>query len=181
MKSKYSFRVKRRRIVFSKGPIHLVDCDVQMSDGKILSRQVLEHPGAVVMVPEVRRGHYILIRQFRFAVRDWLWEWPAGGIEPGESVQKAAARELAEEIGMRPKRLKKIMEFYPTPGVSAEIMHLFLAKGLVPARAVCDEDEEIEAREFSLKEIEKMIKQGKIRDAKTILGFFYLSRNHSSF
>ena len=176
MKPKHSFLVKSRQVVFSKGPIHLVDCSVKMPSGKILSRQVLEHPGAVVIIPEVRRGRYILIRQFRFAARDWLWEWPAGGIEPGESIQKAASRELAEEIGMRPKRLKKILEFYPTPGVSAEVMHLFLAKDLVPAHAVCDEDEEIEKREFQLEDIGRMIRKGKIRDAKTILGFFYLKQ-----
>ena len=175
------YQVTKKKILFSKGPIHLVDCDIRMPGGGRLSRQILEHPGAVVMIPEVRRGHYILIRQFRFAVRAALWEWPAGGIEPGESIQKAAVRELAEEIGMKPKSLKKIMEFYPTPGVSGEIMHLFLAKNLVPSRAACDEDEEIETREFSLKEIEKMIKHGKIRDAKTILGFYYLNQARSSF
>lgn len=174
MKSKKNFKVKKRRVVFSKGPIHLVDCDVKMSDGKVLSRQILEHPGAVVIIPEVKPGRYILIRQFRFAAQDWLWEWPAGGLEPGESLKFAASRELTEEIGMKPKTLRQIVKFYPTPGISGEIMYLFLAKGLTPAYAICDEDEEIEVQEFSLKEIEKMIKIGKICDAKTILGFFYL-------
>lgn len=171
---KKRFHVKKRRVVFSKGPIHLVDCEVKMPSGRVLSRQVLEHPGAVVIIPEVKPGRYILIRQFRFAARDWLWEWPAGGIESGESLKKAASRELTEEIGQKPSTLRQLVKFYPTPGVSGEIMYLFLARGLKPEFAACDEDEEIEVKEFSLREIERMIQNGKICDAKTILGFFYL-------
>ncbi len=175
MKSqKRSFKVKKRRVVFSKGPIHLVDCQVRMPGGKTLSRQILEHPGAVVIIPKKGPDTYLLIRQFRFAARDWLWEVPAGGIEPGESTRQAAVRELIEETGTRPRHLKKLFHFFPTPGVSGEIMHLFLAEGLTPAYADCDEDEEIEKKEFSLKEIERMIRRGTICDAKTILSFFYL-------
>ncbi len=174
MKRKHKFQVRRRKVVFSKGPIHLVDCEVRMPDGKILSRQVLEHPGAVVIIPKIGPDRFILIRQFRFAARTWLWEFPAGGIEPGESLKKAASRELAEETGFHPKRLTKMLRFYPTPGVSGEIMYLFLAENLVPRSAVCDEDEDIEKAEFSLRQIESMIRKGKICDAKTILGFYLL-------
>ncbi len=174
MPSGKPFYVKSRKIIFSKGPIHLVDCDVKMPSGRLLSRQILEHPGAVVIIPETRPNHYLLIRQFRFAVRRWLWEWPAGGIEPGESLKKAAVRELMEETGFRPKHLKKMLTFFPTPGISGEIMYLYHAKGLVPAHALGDEDEEIQLREFKLSEIERMIRSRKIRDAKTILGFYYL-------
>lgn len=176
MKARQKFKVKKRKVVFSKGPIHLVDCEVQMPGGKVLSRQILEHPGAVVIIPEVKPGRYILIRQFRFAARNWLWEWPAGGLEPGESLKRAAARELTEEIGMKPKFLRQIVKFYPTPGISGEIMYLFLAQKLTRASALCDEDEEIEAKEFGIVEIERMIAKGQICDAKTILGFFYLKQ-----
>lgn len=176
MGSRKSFKVTAREVVFSKGPIHLVDCDVKMPSGRVLSRQIIEHPGAVVIIPEVRPGRYILIRQFRFAARDWLWEWPAGGIETRESLTQAASRELQEEIGMKPKTLRKLVEFYPTPGISGEIMYLYLAKSLKPSKAICDEDEEIEAREFDLAEIERMIERGAICDGKTILGFFYLKQ-----
>lgn len=114
MMKKKTFLVKTRSVVFSKGPIHLVDCQIRMPDGKMLSRQIIEHPGAVVIIPEYAPGKYLLIRQFRFAARSWLWEWPAGGIEPGESLKKAAVRELMEETGFRPARLRKLMDFYPT-------------------------------------------------------------------
>ena len=170
-------KVKKRKVIFSKGPIHLVDCDVLMPSGKSLSRQILEHPGAVVIIPKIGPGRYLLIRQFRFAAKDWLWEFPAGGVEPGESLKKAAGRELVEETSFRPRRLQKLFQFYQTPGISGEIMHLYLAEDLVPDYACGDEDEEIEVSQFSLKELEQMIKRGKICDAKTILGIFYLKLN----
>ncbi len=176
MKKKRKFTVKKRKVMFSKGPIHLVDCLVSTHGGPTLSRQILEHPGSVVIIPKVDKNKYILIRQFRFAARDWLWEWPAGGVEKGESLRYAAARELTEEIGYRPKKLKKIVSFFPSPGVSAEVMNVFLAEDLYPEQGEQDEDEDIECREFTLTEIGKMIKSGKISDAKTILGYFYLKR-----
>lgn len=180
--AKKGFSVKQRKVIFSKGPIHLVDCEVKMPSGNLLSRQIIEHPGAVVIIPEIRPSHYILIKQFRFAARDWLWEWPAGGIEPEEkkNLKAAACRELMEETGYRPKKLTKIVEFYPTPGISSERMYVYLAQNLAPETAEGDEDEEIIVKEFSLKEIERMIRTGKIQDAKTILGFFYLKSGKKS-
>lgn len=169
-----NYQVLKRRVIFSKGPIHLVDCEVQMPGGKVLSRQILEHPGAVVIIPKRGPDRYVLIRQFRFATQGWLWEFPAGGIEAGESLRQAAARELAEEVGLKPGKLKKLCQFFPTPGISGEIMYLYLAENLASSKAEKDEDEEIETAEFSLSAIGRMIKRGRIRDAKTILGYFYL-------
>lgn len=171
---KKKFRVTKRKVIFSQGFVRLVDCLVQMPSGKILSRQIMEHGGAVVIIPKAGPDRYILIRQFRFAAGDWLWEFPAGGIEPGEPMRRAAVRELAEETGFRPKRLKKLFQFFPTPGVSAEIMHLFLGEDLVPDLRDCDEDEEIEQEKFSLVQMERMVRTGKICDGKTILGILYL-------
>ncbi|MBI3316953.1 MAG: NUDIX hydrolase [Candidatus Omnitrophica bacterium] len=166
------FKILKRKVIFSKGPIHLVDCEIKMPGGNVLSRQILEHPGAVVIIPIPRKGRVLLIRQFRFAAKSWIWEFPAGGIEPGESIQKAATRELIEEIGMRPGKLTPVMKFYPTPGISGEIMYLFKAEKLSPAVGKPDEDEDIEVAEFSLTEVFRMIRKGKIIDAKTILGFW---------
>lgn len=154
-----------------------MDCKVRTPQGKILSRQILEHPGCVVIIPRTNAGKYILVRQYRFPLQKYLWEFPAGGREPGESFAEAARRELTEEIGMRPRRLKKITAFYPTPGVSGEAMHMFLATGLEPAFAPKDEDEEFEVKEFSLSQIGRMIHGGRIVDGKTIIGFFYLKNS----
>ncbi len=168
------FSVKSRRVIFSKGPIHLVDCDVQMPSGRCLSRQIIEHPGAVVIIPQIGPDRFVLIRQFRFAVREWLWEWPAGGVNPGESLRLAAKRELSEEAGYWPRRLRRLISFYPTPGISSEIMHLFLARDLILRKAQGDEDEEIEVGEFTKGQIRRMIRDRQICDGKTLLGFWML-------
>lgn len=170
-----SFKVTKRKVIFSKGPIHLVDCEVKLPGGQRLSRQILEHPGAVVILPQISKNRFCLIRQFRFAAKAWLWEFPAGGIEPGESLKQAASRELIEECGLKPALLKPLIRFYPTPGISGEIMYLFLASKLTPAYAQGDEDEVIEKGEFTLTQIAGMIQKGQILDAKTILGFYLLT------
>ncbi|MFA6601171.1 MAG: NUDIX hydrolase [Candidatus Omnitrophota bacterium] len=172
-----SFRVRRRKVVYSKGPIHLVDCDIRMPSGKTLSRQILEHSGAVVIVPRIAKDRYLLIRQFRFAANGWIWEFPAGGVEKGETLLRAAVRELTEETSYRPRKLRKLIWFYPTPGVSAEVMHIFLAEELVPATAPKDEDEELETHEFTLAQIGRMIRSGKIIDGKTIIGYYCLAHH----
>ncbi len=171
---KKQHKILRKKTIYSKGPICLVSCDFEMPDGRILSRQILEHPGCVVIIPKTASGRFILVRQYRFPLREHLWEFPAGGREEGESFAIAAKRELMEEIGMRPGKLQKVLEFFPTPGVSAEKMHVFLASKLHEAFAPKDDDEEFEVREFSLTEIGKMIRKKEIVDGKTLVGFFYL-------
>jgi len=174
--TKKSYHVFEKKVVFSKGPIRLVDCKVRTPHGKVLSRQILEHPGCVVIIPRDDKGRYLLVRQYRFPLERYLWEFPAGGREAGESFSHAAARELMEEVGMRPGKLRKVLEFYPTPGVSGEKMHVFLASGLTPAVAVKDEDEDFELGSFSLAQIGRMIRRGEIVDGKTLIGFFYLKK-----
>ncbi len=176
-KSQKTFQTIKKRVVFSKGAVKLVDCDIKTSAGKILSRQVIEHPGCVVMIPKTADGKYLLVRQYRFPLRKKIWEFPAGGREKNESFTAAAKRELMEEIAMRPRKLKKLFEFYPTPGISGEKMVMYLAENFTRARMPCDEDEDLEVREFSSPEIDKMIREKKIIDGKTLLGFFYLKIN----
>lgn len=174
--AKKRYRVLKKKIIFSRGPIHLVDCDIHTPHGKVLSRQILEHPGCVVIIPKTKTGKYILVRQYRFPLGKHLWEFPAGGRESGESFPAAAKRELMEEIGMCPGRLKKLTAFYPTPGVSAEKMHLFLAWELLPKIAEKDEDEEFEIGQFTLAQLGRMIARGQIVDGKTLIGFSCLQK-----
>ena len=169
-----AFRVIKRKLIFSKGPIRLLDCDIRMPGGRKLSRQVLGRTDAVVILPRIEKDRFILIRQFRFATGRWIWEFPAGGVDRGESLAAAARRELIEEVSRRPCKLTKLISYYPTPGVSGEVMHLYLAEKLVPATAEKDEDEELEVHEFRLREIGAMIRRGAIIDGKTVLGFYYL-------
>jgi ADP-ribose pyrophosphatase len=174
--TKKRYHVLKKKVIFSKGPIRLVDCDVHTPRGKVLSRQILEHPGCVVIIPKTKSGKYALVRQYRFPIGKYLWEFPAGGREPQESFAAAAKRELMEEIGMKPRRIKKLLEFYPTPGVSGEKMHLYLAWDLLPKEAEKDEDEEFEVGHFTLKELRRMILDGRIVDGKTVVGFYCVSK-----
>ncbi len=139
------------------------------------------------MVPFLDEDRIVLMRQYRYAANEALWELPAGTIEgreensrmiPVETPEQCAARELVEETGYEAKRLEKVCECYAMPGSSDEIIHLFLARELTRREQSLDIGEIIyEIRPFSSKEIEAMIAGGEIRDAKTLVGLFYaLSR-----
>lgn len=174
---KSSYRCLKKRVVFSKGPIHLVDWKVKLPNGKVIHRQVCEHPGSVVIVPRLAKDKYIMLRQYRFAISKAIWEFPAGGLESGEPIRLAASRELMEEAGYKPRKLTKLFSFYPTPGVSSELMHLFLAEDLVPFKMIGDEDESMTTHVMNSAKILKLIQNGSIVDAKTIAGFLYLRQN----
>ena len=148
---------------------------------RTFEHQVIRHPGAAVIVPLLDRNHVVLIRQFRTALKRVVWEFPAGTLEKGEAPLRCAKREIIEEIGYEAKRWKKLALFYPAPGISSEVMHLYLASRLEPRQIDHDTDEYLESKVVSLKQLRKMVLAGTIDDAKTILGFFYLmsDRNHS--
>jgi ADP-ribose pyrophosphatase len=134
--------------------------------------EVVRHPKSVVLVPMADPAHVILIRQYRFAVHQWLWELPAGSVDAGEEPEAAARRECHEEIGMIPQTLVRLGSFFPTPGYCDEEMIFFRLSGLEAARkaAAQDEDEEIEARTFTLADAREMIRRGEIIDMKTLVG-----------
>lgn len=142
--------------------------------GVEIRRCVVRHGGSAVMLPVDERGRVLLVRQFRLPVRKSLWELPAGRVDPGESLLTAARRELAEETGYRARRWKKLVQFYASPGYVSEKMTIFLATQLVEGDASPMEDENIECRWFTTRELERMIRTGKIVDAKTIIGILLL-------
>jgi ADP-ribose pyrophosphatase len=137
-------------------------------------REIVYHPGSVVLIPCLADGHVLLVRQYRHAARQSLWELPAGTLEPGEAPRHAAQRELAEETNFRARRLKLLCTFYPSPGILSEKMHLYQASGLVASRADADPDERIRVRRFSRAELRRMVRSGRIRDAKTLVGLLWL-------
>lgn len=144
------------------------------------TREVVCHPGSVVIVPHLPDGRLILVRQYRHAVQQSLWELVAGGIEPGETPRQSARRELLEETGYRARTLKPFLEFYPSPGILSEKMHLVEAWDLTPSQGKPDADERIETGFFTIHKIMNMIKSHEIRDAKTLVGILLLFGRQSA-
>ena len=147
--------------------------EVVEPSGLRATREVITHPGSVVVLPVLPDGRIVMIRQYRHATRQYLWELVAGRKEPEETPKQGAARELLEETGYRAKRFKVFLDVFPTPGFLEERMYLLLAEGLTAGEAQPEEDEKIEVRPFKLKELKQMIKSGRLRDAKSIAGILY--------
>ena len=151
--------------------------------GKTTTRGTIRHPGICVIAPFVDDDHIALMRQYRYAADDELWELPAGTLNGREENQRmiatetpeaCAERELSEETGYEAEVMEKVCECYAMPGISDEVIHVFFARGLKRHEQSLDEDEIInEIRVFSLSELEEMIERGEIRDAKTLVGLFY--------
>jgi ADP-ribose pyrophosphatase len=139
-------------------------------------REVITHPGSVVVLPILPDKRILLIRQYRHATRQYMWELVAGRIDAGEQPKEAAMREMIEETGYRAKKLRVFLDVFPTPGFLEERMYILLAEGLTAGEATPEEDERIEAKAFTSKEVEKMIEGNVIRDAKTIAGVLYYLR-----
>jgi ADP-ribose pyrophosphatase len=137
-----------------------------------IKRAIVQHGGSAVIMPVDERGRVLLVRQYRLPARRYLWELPAGRVDEGESVLKAARRELREETGYTAKSWKKLAAFFPSPGFLAEKMAIFLATGLTAGPPTPMEDERIETRWFAARELGAWIDAGKIIDAKTIIGYY---------
>ncbi|MBI4236238.1 MAG: NUDIX hydrolase [Chloroflexi bacterium] len=138
--------------------------------GRRTPRDVVEHPGAVVLVPVNAQGNVILVRQHRHAAGETLLELPAGTREPAEPPEETARRELQEETGYEAAELTPLGGFYSAPGFCTEYLHLFLARGLHQVGATPDADEEITIVPVPLSQIPDLIRRGEIRDAKSIAG-----------
>jgi ADP-ribose pyrophosphatase len=141
-----------------------------------IERAIVQHQGSAVIMPVDEDHRVLLVHQYRLPARSYLWELPAGRVDPGETPYRAARRELAEETGYRARKLEKLLEMYPSPGFLAEKMTIYLARGLRPGPATPMEDERIETRWFTEAELHKLIGAGKIPDAKTQLGFLTWQR-----
>lgn len=152
--------------LFSVTEDHAVD-----PSGFEIRRSIVQHKGSAVMMAVDNRKRILLVRQYRLPARSYLWELPAGKLDEGETALQAAKRELVEETGYRAKNWKKLAAFYPSPGYVAEKMTIFVASGLTEGKAAPMEDERIETRWFTAKEIEAGIRSGKIIDGKTMIGY----------
>jgi ADP-ribose pyrophosphatase len=139
--------------------------------GFTIKRAVVRHRGSAVMMAVDEKKRILLVRQYRLPAGKNLWELPAGSVDPGEKPLQTARRELIEETGYRARTWTKLASFWPSPGFLAEHMTIYLATGLTAGEATPMDDERIQARWFTSRELGEMIRAGKIEDAKTIIGF----------
>lgn len=145
---------------------------VRLPNGRDRWLEIVEHPGSVAIVPLITSSEVVLIRQYRHAAGGFIWEIPAGTLEEGEAPIVCARREIEEEIGFRARNMRRMLSIRPTPGFCNEVLHLFKATNLIPAKQKLDYDECIEKKIFKLDTAVEMITSGRIVDAKTIIGLF---------
>lgn len=172
-------QVSTRRVY--TGRILNLDVDtVRFPDGSEGELEMIRHPGAAAVVPLASDPTgpdpvVLMIRQYRYAAGGPLWEIPAGRLEPGEAPETCAHRELREEAGVTAGRLERLTTIWTTPGFTDEAIHLFLASDLAAATAAREPDEFIEAIPRPLSEVLAGIRDGEIRDSKTIVGILYVA------
>jgi ADP-ribose pyrophosphatase len=147
-----------------------------MPGGQTITRETIQHPGAVVILPLLDDGRVCLVRNYRLAVDATLIELPAGTLAPGERAEIAAPRELAEETGYNAGRMEALGQMLMSPGILNERMHVFVATSLAAGRAAPEADEEIESLLVSWDEALAMIDDGRIQDAKTIAALLLYDR-----
>ncbi len=150
--------------------VHLHVDTVLLPNGVTVDLEVIRHPGASAVVPLKDDGTVVLIRQFRHATGGYIYEIPAGKLNPGEDPLHCAERELEEEIGYCAKRFELLSSIYTAPGFTDEVIHIYRGTGLTKGRQNLDRDEVLEVVELPLRKAVDMVRLGEIRDAKTIVG-----------
>jgi ADP-ribose pyrophosphatase len=158
-------------------PVFRVTLDKAVNkEGFEIERCIVRHNGSAVMMAVDEKNRILLVRQYRLPAGQYMWELPAGKIDDGETAIKAAKRELIEETGVRAKKWKKLVSFYPSPGFVQEKMTVFLATDLKEGESEPMEDEQIETRWFTKKELKQAILTNEIIDGKTMIGYFYWTK-----
>ena len=165
-----------RRVIYRGRKIDLALQAVRLADGSTAEREVVVHRGAVALVPMVDAEHVCLVRNRRYAVDTTLLEVPAGTIDRGESPDETAARELTEETGYRAGRIVRVAEWFVSPGVMSERMFLYLCDELTPGPTRHQPDETLEPLIVAWAEAVRMVHDGRIEDAKTMLALLFCDR-----
>ena len=165
--------MSERPVLFQGKRFRVVRAEQTMPDGTLHFREIVEHPGAVAILPVVDDGRICLIENYRVAAGRGLYELPAGTLEPGEDPLAAAGRELAEETGYRAGRIELMARFFTSPGVLSEQMYLYLATGLKPGEPSREAGEDIRNHLVPWEEAVEMARDGRIEDAKTLVGLLH--------
>ena len=171
-----SATINSRTTLYQGRVFKLIRENATLDNGVTTDMEFVEHPGATAIIPMLNESRVLLLKQYRHPLRKYIWEIPAGTIDPQESVINCAKRELIEETGYSANQWQKLGEITPVPGYSDERIHIYLATELQTAEQDLDRDEIINIHEVDYSEALEMIKTGKIQDAKSIAGL-YLALN----
>jgi ADP-ribose pyrophosphatase len=166
-------RILRSEVTFRSRVFEVRRDQIVEPGGTKAVRDIVVHSGSVVVLPVFPKGRILLIRQYRYAAKQFLWELVAGGKEPNETAAAGARRELREESGYVARRMRRLLEVFPSPGVLSERMEIFLAEGLTKGEAHPEEDEKIDVKIVPLAEALRWIYSGRIRDAKSVSGILF--------
>ncbi|NNL75435.1 MAG: NUDIX hydrolase [Desulfobacterales bacterium] len=168
-------KISSRTTLYQGKVYNLIRENVTLDNGVTTDVEFVEHPGATAIIPLLSPTRLILLKQYRHALREYIWEIPAGTLDPEESVIGCAKRELIEETGYSAAQWHKLGAITPVPGYSDERIHIFLAADLKPAARHLDADEIINVHEVEIKDALDMIKRGEIQDSKSISGLHLAS------
>lgn len=167
-----SAKINSKDTLYEGRVFKLLRENVTLNNGVTVDLDIIHHPGASAIIPLSGNDNVILIKQYRHAIGDFIWEIPAGTLDPNETPIECARRELIEEIGSSANTWEKLGEITPVPGYSNERIHMFLAADLVPAKQDLDKDEVLDVHEIPIGRAIEMIHEGAIQDSKTISGLF---------
>lgn len=151
--------------------------EIELPDGRRFTLGVLQHPGACAVVPLLPDGRVVMLRQYRYAVGETLWEVPAGKLDPGEGLEACARRELEEETGYVAGELISLGSIYPTPGFCDERIHLYVARDLRPGTQAHDATESLQPEPMRFEAAVAMAESGEITDAKTVIALLRARRH----
>jgi len=146
---------------------------IKLPNGRTIRITYINHPGAVIVAPFLNKDTVVMMRQFRPALKKYIYELPAGTLDPHESAAACARRELLEETGLKAKKLTKLGSIYPVPGYSTEVIHIFKAEQLTMTHAQPEEYEVIKIMPMTRPKVRRLLAQGKLMDAKTICTFAF--------
>lgn len=146
---------------------------VKLPNGRTIRITFIDHPGAVIIAPFLNKNTVVMMRQFRPALNKYIYELPAGTLDPDESIAVCARRELLEETGLKTRKLSKLGAIYPVPGYSTEVIHIFKAERLTLTQAQPEEYEVIETMPMTKPQVRRLIARGKLMDAKSICAFAF--------
>ena len=164
-------------IIYTGKKINVRKDEFLLNDGRKVTREVIEHPGSAAIIPFITQDEIILLKQYRYPMKETLYEIPAGTLDKGESFFTCSGRELEEETGYRAGTLEPLIILYPSPGVLNETMHIFKATNLVKTQTNYQTDESIKGSiQVKLSDALEMIQKGIIRDAKTVCSILWCLR-----